>query len=119
MLLGSYRSLENPLFRVMAHYHPLSAETVEIRSEADWVRVGLSQRGMYARLSVGHLSRQHARGLAGASGSIPIAGARGLAGSSRIARIQESFFEPVCIRRCFKHSSQPPTRNRGVAAVCR
>jgi homoserine kinase len=42
------------------------------------------------------LSTQHVRGFTGAPASNgPVAGARGLAGSSKITRIQESFFEPV------------------------
>ena len=77
---------------------PAIARETKRSSTFDTVRLRVrgSMSSLALRRACRSLSTQHVRGFTGASASkIPVAGARGLAGSSKITRIQESFFEPV------------------------
>ena len=66
------------------------------------------------------LSTQHVRGFTGApAGNGPVAGARGLAGSSKITRIQESFFEPVRTLSRDQTANTGAHSYHGVAAIRR
>jgi hypothetical protein len=75
---------------------PAIARETKRSSTFDTVRLRGSMSSLALRRACRSLSTQHVRGFTGASASkIPVVGARGLAGSSKITRIQESFFEPV------------------------
>jgi len=81
-------------------YHPLQLHerrnVARPSTRSDYERLRGSMSSLALRRACRSLSTQHVRGFTGASASkIPVAGARGLAGSSKITRIQESFFEPV------------------------